>query len=195
MLWGNNMDKKTMQYNLANNLKYLAFENSLRYVDISKKSDIGQNSLYGYNQMIGIISHDKAIRLADTLGIPLENLCRCIKKSNMTFRIRLTLEKKSTISDESIRQILMMLATPFFDYTYRLIMGKEFENSNKINLETLSVYIVDPLEEGKLAIELRSIGVSTLSNDLKPSSIELVNFIARLLGPHIKDIKYRIIYT
>ena len=57
------MDKKTMQYNLANNLKYLAFENSLRYVDISKKSDIGQNSLYGYNQMIGIISHDKAIRL------------------------------------------------------------------------------------------------------------------------------------
>lgn len=189
------MDKKTMQYNLANNLKYLAFENSLRYVDISKKSDIGQNSLYGYNQMIGIISHDKAIRLADTLGIPLENLCRCIKKSNMTFRIRLTLEKKSTISDESIRQILMMLATPFFDYTYRLIMGKEFENPNKINLETLSVHIVDPLEEGKLAIELRSIGVSTLSNDLKPSSIELVNFIARLLGPHIKDIKYRIIYT
>ena len=74
-------------------------------------------------------------------------------------------------------------------------MGKEFENPNKINLETLSVYIVDPLEEGKLAIELRSIGVSTLSNDLKPSSIELVNFITRLLGPHIKDIKYRIIYT
>ena len=105
------------------------------------------------------------------------------------------MEKKSTISDESIRQILMMLATPFFAHTYRLIMGKEFENPNQINLETLSVHIVDSFEEGVLCIDLRSIGVSTLSNDLKPSSIELVNFIARLLGPHIKDIKYRIIYT
>lgn len=188
------MDKKTLQFNLANNLKYMVFENNLKYVDLSKKSGIGQNSLYSYNQMCGAISHEKAIRLADTLGIPLDNLCRCTKKSNMTYRIRLILEKKSTISDESIRQILMMLATPFFDHTYRLIMGKEFENPNKINLETLSVHIVHPLDD-KLTIDLRSIGVSTLSNDLKPSSIELVNFIARLLGPHISDIKYRIIYT
>lgn len=189
------MDKKTMQLNLANNLKYMVFENNLKYVDLSKKSGIGKHSLYSYNNLVGIIGHDKAIRLADTLGIPLENLCRCTKKSNMTYRIRLMMEKKSTISDESIRQILMMLATPFFDHTYRLIMGKEFENPNQINLETLSVHIVDSFEEGVLCIDLRSIGVSTLSNDLKPSSIELVNFIARLLGPHISDIKYRIIYT
>ena len=189
------MDKKTLQFNLANNLKYMVFENNLKYVDLSRKSGIGQNSLYSYNQMCGAISHEKAIRLADTLGIPLDNLCRCTKKSNMTYRIRLTMEKKSTISDESIRQILMMLATPFFDYTYRLIMGKEFENPNQINLETISVHIVDPLEEGKLGIDLRSIGVNTLSKDLKPSSIELVNFVARLLGPYVSDIKYRIIYT
>lgn len=189
------MNQKVMKENLASNLKYMVFENSLKLVDVSKKSGIAQNSLYGYNKMIGTISHDKAIRLADSLGIPLENLCRPIKKSNMTFRIRLTMTKKSTISDESIRQLLMMMATPFFGHMYQLITGKEFKNSNKINMETLSVHIVDSLDEGKLFIELRTIGINTLSKDLKPSAIEIVNFVAKLLGPHIKGIKYRILYT
>ena len=76
------MDRETFQENVANTIEYMVFEEGIKYVDLARKSDVAQSSLYSYKQRIGLISHDKAIRLADAMGIPLENLSRRTKKSN-----------------------------------------------------------------------------------------------------------------
>jgi hypothetical protein len=191
------MDRETVQENLANTIEYMIFEEGVKYVDVARKADIAQSSLYSYKQRIGLISHDKAIRLADAMGIPLENLCRRTKKSNTTFRIRMDMVKTSDISDAELRDVLKILATPSFPIIYRAVMGQPFKNPNQINLETSSVHIGsgDLINSTKTYIEIHTIGVDSLQTDVKASTTELMVFVSRLLRAHVKDLSYRVLYT
>lgn len=191
------MDRETLQENLANTIEYMIFEEGVKYVDVARKADIAQSSLYSYKQRIGLISHDKAIRLADALGIPIDNLCRRTKKSNTTYCIRIGMVKTATISDSELVDALKMLATPSFPILYQAVMGQAFKNINKINLETCSIHIGkgDILNSTKTYIEIHTIGVDSLRNDVKASSTELVVFISRLLRSCVKDVSYRVLYT
>lgn len=191
------MDRETVQENLANTIEYMIFEEGVKYVDVARKADIAQSSLYSYKQRIGLISYDKAIRLADAMGIPLENLCRRTKKSNTTFRIRMGMVKTSDISDTELRDVLKVLATPSFPIIYRAVMGQPFKNPNQINLETCSVHIGsgDFINSTKTYIEIHTIGVDSLQTDVKASTTELMVFVSRLLRAHVKDISYRVLYT
>lgn len=191
------MDRETFQENVANTIEYMVFEEGVKYVDLARKADIAQSSLCSYKQRIGLISHDKAIRLADALGIPLENLSRRTKKSNTTFRIRMGMVKTDTISDAELRDVLKILATPSFPIIYRAVMGQAFKNPNKINLETCSVHIGsgDIINSTKTYIEIHTIGVDSLQTDVKASTTELMVFVSRLLRAHMKDMSYRVLYT
>lgn len=191
------MDRETFQENVANTIEYMIFEEGVKYVDVARKADIAQSSLYSYKQRIGLISHDKAIRLADAMGIPLENLSRRTKKSNTTFRIRMGMVKTDTISDAELRDVLKILATPNFPIIYRAVMGQPFKNPNKINLETCSIHIGigDIINSTKTYIEIHTIGVDSLQTDVKASTTELMVFVSRLLRAHMKDMSYRVLYT
>lgn len=191
------MDRETFQENVANTIEYMVFEEGVKYVDLARKADIGQSSLYSYKQRIGLISHDKAIRLADAMGIPLENLSRRTKKSNTTFRIRMGMVKTDTISDAELRDVLKILATPSFPVIYRAVMGQAFKNPNQINLETCSIHIGigDIINSTKTYIEIHTIGVDSLQTDVKASTTELMVFVSRLLRAHMKDMSYRVLYT
>ena len=191
------MDRETVQENLANTIEYMIFEEGVKYVDVARKADIAQSSLYSYKQRIGLISHDKAIRLADAMGIPIENLCRRTKKSNTTFRIRMGMVKTSDISDTELRDVLKILATPSFPIIYRAVMGQPFKNPNQINLETCSIHIGsgDLINSTKTYIEIHTIGVDSLQTDVKASTTELMVFVSRLLRAHMKDLSYRVLYT
>lgn len=191
------MDRETFQENVANTIEYMAFEEGVKISDLARKSDVAQASLYSYKKRIGIISHDKAIRLADALGIPIENLSRRTKKSNTTYCIRIGMVKTTTISDTELRDVLKILSTPTFPIVYRAVMGQPFKNQNQINLETCSIHIgkEDMINSTKTYIEIHTIGVDSLRNDVKASSIELVAFISRLLRSYVKDVSYRILYT
>lgn len=191
------MDRETVQENLANTIEYMIFEEGVKYVDVARKADIAQSSLYSYKQRIGLISHDKAIRLADAMGIPLENLCRRTKKSNTTFRVRIGMVKTDTISDTELRDVLKILATPSFPVIYQAVMGQPFKNPNQINLETCSVHIGsgDIINSTKTYIEIHTIGVDSLQTDVKASTTELMVFVSRLLRAHMKDMSYRVLYT
>lgn len=191
------MDRETFQENVANTIEYMVFEEGVKYVDLARKADIAQSSLYSYKQRIGLISHDKAIRLADAMGIPVENLSRRTKKSNTTFRIRMGMVKTDTISDAELRDVLKILATPSFPIIYRAVMGQAFKNPNQINLETCSVHIGagDIINSTKTYIEIHTIGVDSLQTDVKASTTELMVFVSRLLRAHMKDMSYRILYT
>lgn len=191
------MDRETFQENVANTIEYMVFEEGVKYVDLARKADIAQSSLYSYKQRIGLISHDKAIRLADAMGIPLENLSRRTKKSNTTFRIRMGMVKTSDISDAELRDVLKLLATPSFPIIYRAVMGQAFKNPNQINLETCSVHIEsgDIINSTKTYIEIHTIGVDSLQTDVKASTTELMVFVSRLLRFHMKDMSYRVLYT
>lgn len=191
------MDRETFQENVANTIEYMVFEEGVKYVDLARKADIAQSSLYSYKQRIGLISHDKAIRLADAMGIPLENLSRRTKKSNTTFRIRMGMVKTDTISDAELRDVLKILATPSFPVIYRAVMGQAFKNPNQINLETCSIHIGigDIINSTKTYIEIHTIGVDSLQTDVKASTTELMVFVSRLLRAHMKDMSYRVLYT
>jgi len=191
------MDRETFQENVANTIEYMVFEEGVKYVDLARKADIAQSSLYSYKQRIGLISHDKAIRLADAMGIPLENLSRRTKKSNTTFRVRMGMVKTSTISDAELIDTLKILATPNFPIVYQAVMGQPFKNPNQINLETCSVHIGigDIINSTKTYIEIHTIGVDSLQTDVKASTTELMVFVSRLLRFHMKDMSYRVLYT
>lgn len=191
------MDRETFQENVANTIEYMVFEEGVKYVDLARKADIAQSSLYSYKQRIGLISHDKAIRLADAMGIPLENLSRRTKKSNTTFRIRMGMVKTSNISDAELIDTLKILATPSFPIIYRAVMGQAFKNPNQINLETCSIHIGigDIINSTKTYIEIHTIGVDSLQTDVKASTTELMVFVSRLLRFHMKDMSYRVLYT
>lgn len=191
------MDRETFQENVANTIEYMVFEEGIKYVDLARKSDVAQSSLYSYKQRIGLISHDKAIRLADAMGIPLENLSRRTKKSNTTFRVRMGMVKTSTISDAELIDTLKILATPSFPIIYQAVMGQQFKNPNKINLETCSIHIGsgDIINSTKTYIEIHTIGVDSLQTDVKASTTELMVFVSRLLRFHMKDMSYRVLYT
>ena len=191
------MDRETFQENVANTIEYMIFEEGVKYVDVARKADIAQSSLYSYKQRIGLISHDKAIRLADAMGIPLENLSRRTKKSNTTFRVRLGMVKTSTISDAELIDTLKILATPNFPIVYQAVMGQPFKNPNQINLETCSIHIGigDIINSTKTYIEIHTIGVDSLQTDVKASTTELMVFVSRLLRFHMKDMSYRVLYT
>lgn len=191
------MDRETFQENVANTIEYMVFEEGVKYVDLARKSDIAQSSLYSYKQRIGLISHDKAIRLADAMGIPLENLSRRTKKSNTTFRVRMSMVKTSTISDAELIDTLKILATPNFPIVYQAVMGQPFKNPNQINLETCSIHIGigDIINSTKTYIEIHTIGVDSLQTDVKASTTELMVFVSRLLRAHMKDMSYRVLYT
>lgn len=190
------MDRETFQENVANTLDYMTFEDSIKIADLARKSNVPQGSLYSYKKRIGIISHDKAIRLADALGIPIDNLCRRTKKSNTTYCIRIGMVKTTNISDTELVDALKMLATPSFPIIYQAVMGQVFKNTNKVNLETCSIHIGkgDILNSTKTYIEIHTIGVDSLRNDVKASSTELVVFISRLLRSCVKDVSYRVLY-
>lgn len=191
------MDRETFQENVANTIEYMVFEEGVKYVDLARKADIAQSSLYSYKQRIGLISHDKAIRLADAMGIPLENLSRRTKKSNTTFRVRMGVVKTSNISDAELCDTLKILATPSFPIVYQAVMGQLFKNPNKINLETCSIHIGigDIINSTKTYIEIHTIGVDSLQTDVKASTTELMVFVSRLLRFHMKDMSYRVLYT
>lgn len=191
------MDRETLQENVANTIEYMIFEEGVKYVDVARKADIAQSSLYSYKQRIGLISHDKAIRLADAMGIPLENLSRRTKKSNTTFRVRMGMVKTSTISDAELIDTLKILATPNFPIVYQAVMGQPFKNPNQINLETCSIHIGigDIINSTKTYIEIHTIGVDSLQTDVKVSTTELMVFVSRLLRFHMKDMSYRVLYT
>lgn len=191
------MDRETFQENVANTIEYMVFEEGVKYVDLARKADIAQSSLYSYKQRIGLISHDKAIRLADAMGIPLENLSRRTKKSNTTFRVRMGMVKTSTISDAELIDTLKILATPNFPIVYQAVMGQPFKNPNQINLETCSIHIGigDIINSTKTYIEIHTIGVDSLQTDVKASTTELMVFVSRLLRAHMKDMSYRVLYT
>lgn len=191
------MDRETFQENVANTIEYMVFEEGVKYVDLARKADIAQSSLYSYKQRIGLISHDKAIRLADAMGIPLENLSRRTKKSNTTFRVRMGMVKTSNISDAELIDTLKILATPSFPIIYRAVMGQAFKNPNQINLETCSIHIGigDIINSTKTYIEIHTIGVDSLQTDVKASTTELMVFVSRLLRFHMKDMSYRVLYT
>ena len=191
------MDRETFQENVANTIEYMIFEEGVKYVDVARKADIAQSSLYSYKQRIGLISHDKAIRLADAMGIPLENLSRRTKKSNTTFRVRMGMVKTSTISDAELIDTLKILATPNFPIVYQAVMGQPFKNPNQINLETCSIHIGigDIINSTKTYIEIHTIGVDSLQTDVKASTTELMVFVSRLLRFHMKDMSYRVLYT
>lgn len=191
------MDRETFQENVANTIEYMIFEEGVKYVDVARKADIAQSSLYSYKQRIGLISHDKAIRLADAMGIPLENLSRRTKKSNTTFRVRMGMVKTSTISDAELIDTLKILATPSFPIIYQAVMGQPFKNPNQINLETCSIHIGtgDIINSTKTYIEIHTIGIDSLQTDVKASTTELMVFVSRLLRFHMKDMSYRVLYT